>query len=269
MKSKRSARPSAILAMPAGSMIAISQERLVERATTEGLAVGGRCQRSRGARARARRRRASRLTDQSLSAPAHAAKHRPPAVPVTVISTPAARRRPLPGRRGSARRPRRDARTDRQLAECHYGDQDGDGVEEEASTPTACRSSQLRKIWERRPRAQARSRGFRRQAVAVPPARSRARGSCAGRAVAGQRWRRRSLQSGHRQPPRQTERRHQRERGERGQHRLHGQDRQLSGNQRRYLGLSAGDERRSAAIRAATPSCPLIRLPSTCMLDAR
>jgi hypothetical protein len=34
-------------------------------------------------------------------------------------------------------------------------------------------------------------------------------------------------------------------------------------------GLTAGDERRSAAIRAATPSCPLITLPSTCMLDAR
>jgi hypothetical protein len=34
-------------------------------------------------------------------------------------------------------------------------------------------------------------------------------------------------------------------------------------------GLTAGDERRSAAIRAATPNCPLITLPSTCMLDAR
>jgi hypothetical protein len=29
------------------------------------------------------------------------------------------------------------------------------------------------------------------------------------------------------------------------------------------------DERRSAAIRAATPSRPLITLPRTCMLDAR
>ena len=34
-------------------------------------------------------------------------------------------------------------------------------------------------------------------------------------------------------------------------------------------GLTSGDERRSAAIRAATPSCPLITLPTTCMLDAR
>ena len=34
-------------------------------------------------------------------------------------------------------------------------------------------------------------------------------------------------------------------------------------------GLTSGDERRSAAIRAATPSCVLITLPTTCMLEAR
>ena len=34
-------------------------------------------------------------------------------------------------------------------------------------------------------------------------------------------------------------------------------------------GLTSGDERRSAAIRAATPSCPLSTPPRTCMLDAR
>ena len=34
-------------------------------------------------------------------------------------------------------------------------------------------------------------------------------------------------------------------------------------------GLWSGQERRSAAIRAATPSWPLMKLPSTCMLDAR
>ena len=34
-------------------------------------------------------------------------------------------------------------------------------------------------------------------------------------------------------------------------------------------GVISGEERRSAAIRAATPSCPLITLPRTCMLDAR
>ncbi len=34
-------------------------------------------------------------------------------------------------------------------------------------------------------------------------------------------------------------------------------------------GATSGDECRSAAIRAATPSCPLITLPNTCMLDAR
>jgi hypothetical protein len=34
-------------------------------------------------------------------------------------------------------------------------------------------------------------------------------------------------------------------------------------------GLTAGDERRSAAIRAATPNCALTTLPRTCMLDAR
>ena len=34
-------------------------------------------------------------------------------------------------------------------------------------------------------------------------------------------------------------------------------------------GLTAGDERRKAAIRAATPSCVLITLPRTCMLEAR
>jgi hypothetical protein len=34
-------------------------------------------------------------------------------------------------------------------------------------------------------------------------------------------------------------------------------------------GLTSGEERRSAAILAATPSCPLTTLPSTCMLDAR
>ena len=39
---------------------------------------------------RERRNAARRLTDQSRSAPAHAAKHSPPTVPVTVIRTPAA-----------------------------------------------------------------------------------------------------------------------------------------------------------------------------------
>jgi hypothetical protein len=34
-------------------------------------------------------------------------------------------------------------------------------------------------------------------------------------------------------------------------------------------GQASGEERRSAAIRAATPSWPLITLPSTCMLEAR
>lgn len=34
-------------------------------------------------------------------------------------------------------------------------------------------------------------------------------------------------------------------------------------------GLTVGDERRSAAIRAATPRCPLMTPPRTCMLDAR
>ena len=33
--------------------------------------------------------------------------------------------------------------------------------------------------------------------------------------------------------------------------------------------VTSGDECRSAAIRAATPSCALITLPNTCMLDAR
>jgi hypothetical protein len=53
-----------------------------------GMQSGLRCH--RGARARARRNAARRLTDQSLSAPAHAAKDSPPTVPVTVSSTPAA-----------------------------------------------------------------------------------------------------------------------------------------------------------------------------------
>ena len=34
-------------------------------------------------------------------------------------------------------------------------------------------------------------------------------------------------------------------------------------------GLTSGDEWRSAAIRAATPSCVLSTLPRTCMLNAR
>jgi hypothetical protein len=34
-------------------------------------------------------------------------------------------------------------------------------------------------------------------------------------------------------------------------------------------GIDGDRKCRSAAIRAATPSCPLITLPSTCMLDAR
>ena len=34
-------------------------------------------------------------------------------------------------------------------------------------------------------------------------------------------------------------------------------------------GHDAGEDRRSAAIRAATPSCEFSTLPSTCMLDAR
>ena len=34
-------------------------------------------------------------------------------------------------------------------------------------------------------------------------------------------------------------------------------------------GQVSGEERLSAAIRMATPRCPLITLPSTCMLDAR
>jgi hypothetical protein len=41
-----------------------------------------------------------------------------------------------------------DAGTDGQLSERHHRDQHGDGVEEGGvSTPTACSSSQLRKIW--------------------------------------------------------------------------------------------------------------------------
>jgi hypothetical protein len=34
-------------------------------------------------------------------------------------------------------------------------------------------------------------------------------------------------------------------------------------------GLTTGDERRNAAIRAATPNCELIVPPITCMLEAR
>ena len=34
-------------------------------------------------------------------------------------------------------------------------------------------------------------------------------------------------------------------------------------------GATSGEERRSAAMRAATPRWPLITLPSTCALDAR
>jgi hypothetical protein len=34
-------------------------------------------------------------------------------------------------------------------------------------------------------------------------------------------------------------------------------------------GATSGEDRRSAAIRAATPSWPLITLPTTCALDAR
>ena len=95
----------------------------------------------------ARRKRARLISDQSRSAPAHAAKHSPPIVPVTVIRTPAAAAAATP----SLPRMSTDAAAPTlgptgSWSERRHGDQHGDRVEERASTPTACNSSQLRKI---------------------------------------------------------------------------------------------------------------------------
>jgi hypothetical protein len=67
------------------------------------------------------------MTSQSRSAPAHAAKHSPPTVPVTVSRTPAAA---AAAAEDEHRGRGADARADRKLTERHDRDQHGDRIEE-------------------------------------------------------------------------------------------------------------------------------------------
>ena len=141
----------------------------------------------------------------------------------------------------------------------------------EAWTPTACSSSQLRRICaktatqhEARP---ARLPPCRLRSTASPRQSSRPLRSASVPQPGAERAR--SPRRDQRQPPRQAERSDQGERRQRGQDRLDREDRELGGDQRRHLRADRGDERRSAAMRAATPSWPFTRLPRTCMLEAR
>jgi hypothetical protein len=80
-------------------------------------------------------------------APAQAANPRPPSVPVTVSRTPAAAAAATPSwPRMSTAAAAPHARADRQLPKRHDRDQYRDRVEDDASTPTACSRSQLRRI---------------------------------------------------------------------------------------------------------------------------
>ena len=126
----------------------------------------------------------------------------------------------------------------------------------EASTPTACSSSQLRTIW-----ANDGDEHERDHAAAAAQAAQHGEPRHSARPLRSARWRSpdpASAMAGdadQRHPPRQAERADERERRERGERRLDGEDRHLGRDERRHLRATSGEERRSAAIRAATPSC--------------
>ena len=129
----------------------------------------------------------------------------------------------------------------------------------EASTPTACSRIQLRKICANtatRTKPTTRLPWPSLRSTASPFQSSR---PSAARGAAGRRSGRDHRERDDRQPPRQAEWLDQGERRQRRQHPLDGEDRKLSCDQGRTCGLTVGDEWRSAAIRAATPSCPLMR----------
>ena len=220
------------------------------------------------------RRRARPTACQSRSAPAHAAKHSPPTVPVTVMQHSSGRRRCHAARcRGSAPQPRRrrsgraeaDRASTTAISTADRVEQRGIDADRIQQQPVA---EDLREDRDQHERDHA--------APAVAGCAARARPLHSSRPLrAAEMPQARARRPDHRerddrQPPRQAEWSDERERrrARRASPRRRG-----SGNSAAIsvgtCGLTSGDERRSAAILAATPSCPLTTLPSTCMLDAR
>ena len=140
----------------------------------------------------------------------------------------------------------------------------------EASTPTACSSSQLRKIC-------ANTASRTKPTTRLPPRRLRstARPFHSSRPLRSARWRSpalagpitgRPMSGSHHGRPSGTTSVNDASAASVASTARIGNSAAISVG---TCGLTSGDERRSAAIRAATPSCPLSTLPRTCMLDAR